>query len=263
MPQPVRRLELDVVALGLSDQGARQRRRHGNQPLLDVGLELADDLIGNVVAAVFVGQFDGRAENDLAVRRQSADVDHFGIAQRRFQFFDASLGETLLVTRGVIFGVLFKIAVRSRLRDSSDNARTFDAFQAFQFRAQALVALRCHRGTFHAVNSLCRSCRLFTAPPPRKSSECSNARAPAMVVEYVMRCCNASRRIEKESAMACLPSVVLTMKTISPFLIRSTTCGRPSSTLLMRSQTMPCSVRYAQVPDVATMLKPRAIKSFA
>ena len=59
--------------------------------------------------------------------------------------------------------------------------------------------------------------------------------------------------------MACLPSVVLTMRSISSFLIMSTICGRPSRTLLARRQTMPESSRTCAVPLVATMVKPWAM----
>ena len=48
------------------------------------------------------------------------------------------------------------------------------------------------------------------------------------------------------------------MKTISPFLIRSTMCGRPSSTLLMRSQAMPCSSQEGARAPRRDELKPRA-----
>ena len=46
------------------------------------------------------------------------------------------------------------------------------------------------------------------------------------------------RRIEKESEMDCFPSVVLIIRSISSFLIWSTMCGRPSVTLLIRSQAI-------------------------
>ena len=134
-----------------------------------------------------------------------------GGGQRGLEFLDAALDEALLLARGVVLGVFLQVAVRARLGDGLDDARALLALEAFQFLAQALGALLGHGSTIHASSSLCSSCRLCTLPPSRLSSECSSARAPAMVVEYVTRCCSASRRMENESAIACLPSVVLTM----------------------------------------------------
>ena len=51
----------------------------------------------------------------------------------------------------------------------------------------------------------------------------------------------ASRRIERDSRIACLPSVVFTIRLISSFLIMSTMCGRPSRTLFARRQAIPAA----------------------
>src|SRR5690606_18681412 len=45
----VRGLELEAVAGVLADQRAGERRRHRDQPLLDVGLEVADDLVADLL----------------------------------------------------------------------------------------------------------------------------------------------------------------------------------------------------------------------
>jgi hypothetical protein len=57
----------------------------------------------------------------------------------------------------------------------------------------------------------------------------------------------------------CLPSVVLTISESSRFLIMSTTCGRPSRTLLTRWHGTPPSFSAFAVPPVATISKPRAM----
>ena len=62
-----RRLHLGGVALGLADQRARDRRADRDQALLQVGLVVADDLVGDLVAGLLVLQLDGRAEHDAAV----------------------------------------------------------------------------------------------------------------------------------------------------------------------------------------------------
>src|SRR5438067_113875 len=61
----------------------------------------------------------------------------------------------------------------------------------------------------------------------------------------------AVRRISLESARALAPSVVLKTSCASPFFIKSTMCGRPSSTLLTCSQAMPCAANARRVPRVA------------
>ena len=101
--------------------------------LLDVGFEVADDLVAHFLARILVGKIDRRTEHDARARVQPADVDDFGIRERRFELVDAALGETLLLARRVILGVLLQIAVRTRLGDRLDDARAFDALQPFQF----------------------------------------------------------------------------------------------------------------------------------
>ena len=62
---------------------------------------------------------------------------------------------------------------------------------------------------------------------------CRRRRAPSMVVYSVTLCASAEVRIERESAMAGrFSSTVLTISTISLFLIMSTMCGRPSVDLV-------------------------------
>ena len=73
----------------------------------------------------------------------------------------------------------------------------------------------------------------------------------------------ASRRMDRDSRTACLPSVVLTMRSISSFLIMSTTCGRPSRTLSTLRQAIPSAASERAVPSVATISKPRAMRSRA
>jgi hypothetical protein len=55
------------------------------------------------------------------------------------------------------------------------------------------------------------------------------------------------------------PFAVLTTSWMSPDLIASTQCGRPSSTLLMVRTGIPASLMRRAVPLVATRLKPMSI----
>src|SRR6185437_7755924 len=186
-------------------------RRHRDHALLDVCLEVTHDLIGDRCTTVLILKVDDRPEHHLLARVEPRDINHLGRRQQSLQLGDAPFGETLQFTRRMVFGVFLQVAVGPCLGNRRDDARAIGGFQLFQFRAQAFGTGFGDRWTTHALSSLCNSCRLCTSPSPRKSSECTSARAPATVVEYVTRCCKASRRIEKESAIACFPSVVLTI----------------------------------------------------
>ena len=71
----------------------------------------------------------------------------------------------------------------------------------------------------------------------------------------------AALRMDWDSAIALLPSVVFTTRWTSSFLSMSTMCGRPSLTLLTRSQVTPAFSRAAAVPPVARMRKPLRLSS--
>src|SRR5690606_22665840 len=115
---------------------------------------------------------------------ERSHVDHLRMRQLALELLDAALDEALLLARGVVLGVLFQVAVRTRLGDGIDDGRSLDALQLFQLRAQALRSLCRDRWSHVRFNSSCSSCRAQTGPPPRYSRECRRAFAPAMVVEY-------------------------------------------------------------------------------
>src|SRR3954466_2662579 len=58
------RVDGDDVALELADQRARHRRGNRDQALLDVGFEVADDLIGFFFVGFTVGEVHGGTEHD-------------------------------------------------------------------------------------------------------------------------------------------------------------------------------------------------------
>ena len=99
-----RRHHFDRHALGLSNQGARQRRGDRDAALLGVRLALADDLPDRLLLGVFIDQRDRRTELD-GVAGQLADVDDVGARQLVFQLRDAAFVVRLLFLRRVIFGV--------------------------------------------------------------------------------------------------------------------------------------------------------------
>src|SRR3546814_15774638 len=61
---PAGRLDRHLVALVLADQRTRARRRNRDLAVLDVGFQVAHDLVALLLAAVGVGQHHGRAAPD-------------------------------------------------------------------------------------------------------------------------------------------------------------------------------------------------------
>src|SRR5690606_26552667 len=224
---PGGRVDGHLVALVLADQRARHRRGDRDHAELDVGLEVANDLVGLFFAGLGVGEHDRGAEHDLVAGVELRHVDDLRVREFALELLDAALDEALLLARGVVLGVLLEVAVRARLGDRLDHRRPLVRLEVVEFGAQALRALG-GQWCLHVVPvgfqppapgcpaPACpvpawSSCSDHTGPLSRKSRECSSALAPATVVEYVTRAWSASRRIENESAMACRPSVVLTM----------------------------------------------------
>src|SRR5579859_6453643 len=69
-----RRADLDRIADGLADQGARQRRMDRQAAGADIGLMLAYDLIDALIVAILVGQGDGGAETHRIARDRKSGV---------------------------------------------------------------------------------------------------------------------------------------------------------------------------------------------
>src|SRR5258705_4480852 len=110
-------------ALLLADQRARERRGDGDAALLGVGLDFADDLPDRFLVGVLVDQRDGGAELD-GVAGEFRDVDDVGTRELVLDLGNAALIVGLLFLRGMILRVLRKVAMRARLGDVLDDART-------------------------------------------------------------------------------------------------------------------------------------------
>ena len=113
---------LDLGALLLADQRAGERRGDGNLALLGIRLGLADDLPDRLFLGVLVDQSDGGAKGD-GVSGKLRNVNNFGARQLVFKLGDAAFIERLGFLRGVIFGILRKIAMRARVGDLLDDPR--------------------------------------------------------------------------------------------------------------------------------------------
>src|SRR5947207_1289932 len=104
-------LHLHLLAGFLADEGAAERRAVGDLAGLDVGLVLADDLPGRLLAAVLLDVHRG-AEHAAALGIEQPGVDLLRVGELRLDVADARLDEALALARRVVLGVLGEVAVR-------------------------------------------------------------------------------------------------------------------------------------------------------
>src|SRR5712691_8336318 len=124
-PRPAGRDHLDIGALGLANERARERRGDRDLALLGVGFGLADDLPDLFLVGVLVDQRDGGAELD-GFAGEFRHVDDLGARELVLELGDLALVDRLLLLGGVILGILREIAVRARIGDLLDDAGTLD-----------------------------------------------------------------------------------------------------------------------------------------
>src|SRR5471030_1280990 len=136
-----RRLHLDHVARVFADQRAGDGRADGNLAVLDIGLVVADDLVGHLVAARLRLQVHRGAKHATAVGIEQLGVDHLCIGELALDLGNASFDKALPLLGGVVLGVLGQIDVRARLRDRADHAVPVDRLQVLQLGAQQPCAL--------------------------------------------------------------------------------------------------------------------------
>src|SRR5215831_1120984 len=142
------RNDLDIGAFPLADQGAGQRRGDRDLACLRVGLGFDYDLPDRLLVSVLVDQRDGRAEFDR-VARQLRNIDDFGARKLILQLRDAALIERLLFFRGMVFGVLRQIAVRTCVGNLLNDTRTLNLLAMLEFVFQNGIARRRHRYLVH------------------------------------------------------------------------------------------------------------------
>ena len=126
--------------------------RPGEIHRIQIGLGLADDLVGALFLGVVVDKGDGRAELDRA--GEPRRVDDLGQRQDALQLLDAAFDKALAFARGMVFGVFRQVAMFARFGDGADDRRPFDRLELFQFIVQRAVACARHRYFFH-----CKPCR--------------------------------------------------------------------------------------------------------
>ena len=125
----------------LSDQGPRHRRIDGYLSILDIGLVFTDDLIGHLRARVLILKVECRAKNTAAIGIEQLGVNDLCIRQFAINLLDTAFNETLTFLGRIVFGVLRKIAMRTRLSNGRYDARPFNRLQMMQFSTQFLGAI--------------------------------------------------------------------------------------------------------------------------
>src|SRR5690606_28688263 len=138
------------------------RRADRQQPVLDVGLVLADDLILRGLAALDVDEMHRRTEHDAAVRVELSDVDDLRIRELRFDIANARLDQSLLLLGGVILRILAQVAVCARLRDRVHYPGPLLVLQPPQLLSELLRPARRQWHLAQVAVSSCRSCNRLT-----------------------------------------------------------------------------------------------------
>ena len=126
------------------------------RPRADVGLVLADDLVGDRARrSSWSSSSTVAPKTTLPVLGSLPASMTSALASLRLDLVDAALDEALLLARGVVLGVLRQVAVAARLGDRLDDVRPVLGLQALQLRAQ--------RSRRRAASS---GMRFMPVPPP-------------------------------------------------------------------------------------------------
>src|SRR3989344_2044829 len=150
---PAGSLHFGGIALFLADQGAGDRARDIDEPLLQIRLVLAHDLVFHEVARLFVFQFDRGAKDALAAAIHGAGVDHLRHRQLALDLLDAAFDEALAVLGGVIVSVFAEVALRARFGNCRDHSGALYGLEAVQFFLELFSTALGNRNGGHRVAS--------------------------------------------------------------------------------------------------------------
>src|SRR5262249_55573506 len=107
----VGRLDDDLVALFLVEQRATDRRRRGDESLVDVGVFRHHELVDDRLAVLFL-QRDRRSEPD-SVPGDPVQVHQLDLGHALLKQADTGFDEALALFRGVVFRVFAQVAGRA------------------------------------------------------------------------------------------------------------------------------------------------------
>ena len=93
------------ITLTLTNEGAGNRRAYRNSILFHVSLIFTHNTIRHLSVVIDIDEIDRRTKDNLTRVRNLSYIDHLSVGKFMFDFFNAPLGKTLLLTRGVIFRV--------------------------------------------------------------------------------------------------------------------------------------------------------------
>lgn len=146
------------IALFFADQGAGNGAGDVDQAKLQIGLVLADDLVGHRGAGVFIFQLNRGTKHNAATGIQGGGVDDLRGRELALHLHDAAFDKALAVFGGLVFGVFAQIALGTGLGDGGDHGGTLHGFQALQFFFELFSATLgngqgCHNEFLHKLNA--------------------------------------------------------------------------------------------------------------
>src|SRR5262249_32984264 len=160
----VGRLDDDLVALFLVEQRATDRRRRGDESLVDVGVFRHHELVDDRLAVPFL-QRDRRSEPDF-VPGDPVQVHQLDLGHALLKQADTGFDEALPLFRGVVFRVFAQVAELAR---ALDLARQLGFQLLVELRDLVLELLQ--DPVFHRQNGSRISRDGTHAPAPAAASE--------------------------------------------------------------------------------------------
>jgi len=178
------------------------------------------------------------------------------LAQLAFEVGDAAFDEALFFLGGVIFGVFPTGRPVRAPRRSPESRRDARRFSDVAIRRAILGAHHSKREFFHdlpfqSVQTLMQflqGIHLELVAMLHAHAGSTRTGQRGEIDHPACQCLGAEWR-RNPSPLSCLQPR-LTMKSMSPFLIMSTICGRPSLTLLTTATGMPAASIVCAVPRV-------------
>ena len=183
------------LALFLSNQGTGERGADRDQAPTYVGFHVTDDLVSHLCSGRQTLEIDRRAEDDPPAPVDGGGIDDLRGTEPSLDLRNPPFDEALLLPRGMVLGVLAEIPVRPGFRERAYDLRPRLALELLQLPSKPLRSILRQRTPVHDPAPMWISCIEFTAGVSGARIASTSARAPAIVVKYGTRCCNAVRLI--------------------------------------------------------------------
>ena len=97
----------DLIAFHFPDQCTGDGGVHRNQVGFGIGFIFANDPVGDGAIVIDIDQRYRHAKDDLASSGDGRDVNDLSVGQLVLELLNPPFGKALLLSRGVVFGILF------------------------------------------------------------------------------------------------------------------------------------------------------------